>query len=70
MRHNTTDILNQLSALAAKYPFDKPNHDEAERLMNAFEEAILQKLTENKTLEITLRLFALKEPQKRKYREV
>lgn len=70
MKHNTTDILNQLAELSARYPFDKSDHDEAERLMNEFEEAILQKLTESKTLGITIRLFALKEPQKRKYREV
>ena len=70
MRHNTTEILNRLTELAENRPFGKSDHDEVERLMNEFEEAILQRLTENKTLEITLRLFALKEPQKRKYKEV
>lgn len=68
MRHNTTDILSQLAELAKKRPLDKSDHDEAERLMNEFEEAILPKLTENKTLQITLRLFMLNEPRKRKYK--
>ncbi|MCM1336011.1 MAG: hypothetical protein NC084_13705 [Bacteroides sp.] len=45
MRHNTTEILNQLAELAEKYPFDKPDHDKAERLMKEFEETILQKLS-------------------------
>ncbi|MCM1335735.1 MAG: hypothetical protein NC084_13465 [Bacteroides sp.] len=45
MRHNTTEILNQLAELAKSYPFDKPEHDEAERLMKEFEETILQKLS-------------------------
>lgn len=70
MRHNTTEILNRLSALSASYPFDKPEHDEAERLMKEFEEAILHKLTENETLEFTIRLFALNEPKERKHKEV
>lgn len=68
MRHNTTEILNQLAGLAANYPFDKSDHDEADRLMKEFEKAILQKLTENKTLQIKLRLFMLNEPKKRKYK--
>lgn len=69
MIHNTTEILNQLAELAESYPFDKSEHDEADRLMKEFEEAILHKLTERETLEITLRLFMLKEPQKRKYKK-
>lgn len=70
MRHNKTEILNQLSALAEKYPFNQADRDKAERLMNEFEEAILQKLTENETLEFTIRLFALNEPKERKHKEV
>lgn len=70
MRRNTTDILNQLAELSARYPFDKSDHDEAERLMQEFEDAILQRLTKNETLELTLRLFALPEPPKRKHKEV
>lgn len=70
MGRNTTDILNQLAELSARYPFDKSDHDEAERLMQEFEDAILRKLTENETLELTLRLFALLEPPKRKHKEV
>ena len=69
MRHNTTEILNRLTELAENYPFDKSDHDEAERLMNEFEVAILQKLTESKTLEITLRLFMLNDPTKRKHKK-
>ncbi|MCM1335335.1 MAG: hypothetical protein NC084_04030 [Bacteroides sp.] len=45
MKHNTTEILSQLAELAKKYPFDKPDHDKAERLMKEFEETILQKLS-------------------------
>lgn len=45
MRHNTIEILNQLAELAEKYPFDKSEHDEAERLMKEFEKAILRKLS-------------------------
>ncbi len=69
MRHNTTEILNQLAELAKNYPFNKPDQDEAERLMQDFEDAILRKLTENETLELTLRLFALPEPPKRKHKK-
>lgn len=45
MRHNTVEILDQLAKLAKKYPFKKPEYDEAERLIEEFEGAILRKLS-------------------------